>query len=213
MQNYSASQCPRGKLYVVATPIGNLEDMSPRAIRTLESVDVILAEDTRHSKQLLNHFGIKKPMHSLHAHNEAEKSLKILEELKAGKTFALISDAGTPLISDPGFVLIREARHLGFEIIPIPGACAFVSALSVAGVPCDSFLFAGFLPAKQKSRKERLSTLKNCGVTAVVYESSHRIIDCLLDIESLFASHYQLVMAKELTKSFEHVKQSLFGSF
>lgn len=203
MQTHSA-RLP-GTLYVVATPIGNLEDISPRARQTLELVDVILAEDTRHSRQLLNHFGIKKPMLSLHDHNEAERTATVLKDIQDGKSFALISDAGTPLISDPGFVLIREARQLDIHIVPIPGPSALITALSVAGVPCAQFFFAGFLPAKKNSRKEKLEILHNEGHTTVVYESSHRVLESLKDIGEIFGKEYQLVLAKELTKSFEHI--------
>lgn len=194
-----------GILYVVATPIGNLEDISNRAIRTLESVDVILAEDTRHSRQLLNALGIKKQLMSLHQHNEAEKSLEIIEALQNGQSFALISDAGTPLISDPGFVLIREARRMQIDIVPIPGPCAFVTALSVAGIPCDSFFFEGFLPAKKQKRANALHSIKEQSHTTIIYESSHRLADCLQDIIEVFGEEYQFVLAKELTKSFERI--------
>ena len=194
-----------GTLYIVATPIGNLEDISLRAINTLKSVDVILAEDTRHSQPLLQALGIHKPLTSLHAHNEADKSRQLIEKLKQGQSLALISDAGTPLISDPGFVLVREARASGITVVPIPGACAFVTALCAAGIPCDSFTFAGFLPPKSQARKTKLQELRQHGHTSIVYESTHRLIDCLDDILELFGAHYQLVLAKELTKTFEHI--------
>lgn len=202
MDNSSATIA--GILYVVATPIGNLQDISVRAIETLKSVDAILAEDTRHSQQLLNAIGINKQLISLHAHNEADKSQIIIEKLQKGQSFALISDAGTPLISDPGFILIRTARLMGISIVPIPGACAFVAALCVAGIPCDSFLFAGFLPAKQQARMTKLQTLRQNDYTVILYESTHRLIDCIDDIITVFGNDYHFFLAKEITKSFEH---------
>lgn len=202
MDNTSATIA--GTLYVVATPIGNLQDISSRAITTLKSVDVILAEDTRHSQQLMNALGINKQLVSLHAHNEADKSQVIIEKLQKGQSFALISDAGTPLISDPGFILIRTARLMGISIVPIPGACAFVAALCVAGIPCDSFLFAGFLPAKQQARTTKLQSLRQSDDTVILYESTHRLIDCIDDILNVFGNDYHFFLAKEITKSFEH---------
>ena len=194
-----------GQLFVVATPIGNLNDISRRAITTLESVDVILAEDTRHSRQLLNTLGIQTPLQSLHAHNEAQKTELILKELEAGRSFALISDAGTPLISDPGFILIREARRRGIVMVPIPGPSALITALSVAGVPCDKFFFEGFLPAKKMARCQSLEAIKQCPFTVVVYESTHRLLDTLEDIMEVWGAEYALVVAKELTKRFEQI--------
>ncbi|MDP1602508.1 MAG: 16S rRNA (cytidine(1402)-2'-O)-methyltransferase [Legionella sp.] len=197
-----------GILYIVATPIGNLQDISLRAIDTLKTVDSILAEDTRHSLQLLNALGIQKPLLSLHAHNEQDKSNEIITALQNGQSFALISDAGTPLISDPGFVLVRLARKSGIQVVPIPGACALITALCAAGVPCDSFTFAGFLPAKEQARKLKLLSFKTAENTVIIYESTHRIIDCINDIIDVFGEHYQFVLAKELTKSFEHFMQA-----
>lgn len=193
-----------GVLYVVATPIGNLEDISVRAIHTLQQVDTILSEDTRHSQQLLQHLGIKKPLLSFHAHNEADKSASIITALQAGKSFALISDAGTPLISDPGYSLVKQARTLNISVIPIPGPCAVITALSAAGVPCDVFSFFGFLPAKTKARQEKLNSLKQLEHTLVFYESTHRIHACIEDISTVFGKECELVIAKELTKTFEH---------
>lgn len=192
-----------GLLYIVATPIGNRDDISLRAINTLKSVDVILAEDTRHSGQLLHLLGIHKPLVSLHAHNEAAKSETFIQAMLQGQTFALISDAGTPLISDPGFPLVRLAREKQIPVIPIPGPCALITALSAAGVSCDSFTFIGFLPAKRHARQAKLQSLRTCAHTLVFYESTHRIIDCLNDVIDVFGQSYELVVAKELTKSFE----------
>lgn len=196
------AQC--GRLYIVATPIGNRDDMSLRAIQTLKSVDTILAEDTRHSKLLLDALGIATPLISFHAHNENEKTGFVLDALQKGTSFALISDAGTPLISDPGFPLVKMARSLHIAVIPIPGPCAVTAALCASGVPCDTFTFVGFLPAKKNQRLEALKTLQSIPHTVVLYESTHRIVACLEDIGTLFGTDYVLVLAKELTKSYEH---------
>ena len=192
-----------GTLYIVATPIGNREDISLRALSTLQSVDTILAEDTRHSMQLLTSLGIKKPLVSLHAHNEASKSEQIIARLLQGQSYALISDAGTPLISDPGFPLVRLARSQQISVVPIPGACALITALSAAGVSCDTFTFSGFLPAKQTARRHKLESMRTIQHTLVFYESTHRIIDSIDDIAHVFGEACELVLAKELTKTFE----------
>jgi 16S rRNA (cytidine1402-2'-O)-methyltransferase len=193
-----------GTLYIVATPIGNREDITLRALNILKSVDFILAEDTRHSVQLLTSLGIKNNLESLHTHNENDKSKQIIVQLLAGKSIALISDAGTPLISDPGFLLVKLARQHDIPIIPVPGACALITALCAAGVPCDSFLFVGFLPAKQQARKNKLMSLHSEHHTLIFYESTHRIVECLNDIAEVFEQGCELVLAKELTKTFEH---------
>lgn len=192
-----------GILYIVATPIGNRDDITLRALSTLQSVDTILAEDTRHSMQLLTLLGIKKPLVSLHAHNESSKSETIITALKQGKSFALISDAGTPLISDPGYPLVKLAQSHGITVVPIPGASAVITALSAAGVPCDAFSFFGFLPAKQSARREKLESLRTMEHTLVFYESTHRILDSVDDIAAVFGEDCELVLAKELTKTFE----------
>lgn len=192
-----------GILYIVATPIGNRDDISLRALATLKSVDAILAEDTRHSGQLLSALGIHKPLVSLHSHNEANKSEAIIEALQQGKSFALISDAGTPLISDPGFPLVRLAHEQQIQVVPIPGACALITALSAAGVACDSFTFIGFLPAKQMARRTKLESLRQSAHTIVFYESTHRILDSLDDLIEVYGQNYEFVVAKELTKTFE----------
>jgi len=192
-----------GTLFVVATPIGNRDDISIRALDTLKSVDTILAEDTRHSMQLLTAFGIKKPLLSLHAHNEDNKSQSIITALTNGQSFALISDAGTPLISDPGYPLVNLARAHGIPVVPIPGACAFITALSAAGIPCDALSFFGFLPAKSAARRAKLNELKAIDHTLIFYESTHRIQECIADIAIVFGESCQLVLAKELTKTFE----------
>lgn len=192
-----------GTLYIVATPIGNREDITFRALEVLKSVDFILAEDTRHSIQLLSALGIKKNLESLHAHNENDKSKHIIDELLAGKSIALISDAGTPLISDPGFLLVKLARQQYIPVVPIPGACALITALCAAGIPCDSFLFLGFLPAKQQARKSKLHALRTEPHTLVFYESTHRILECITDLSDVFGETCEMVLAKELTKTFE----------
>ncbi|MFA5959651.1 MAG: 16S rRNA (cytidine(1402)-2'-O)-methyltransferase [Tatlockia sp.] len=193
-----------GTLYIVATPIGNRDDITLRALQVLKSVDVILAEDTRHSTHLLQLLGIHKPLMAFHAHNEALKSMPIIESLKEGQSFALISDAGTPLISDPGFSLVRLARQNHLAVVPIPGPCALVTALSAAGVACDSFTFIGFLPAKAPARRAKLLSLKHQPHTLVFYESTHRLEACIDDLIATFGSDYAFVLAKELTKTFEH---------
>lgn len=192
-----------GTLFIVATPIGNLEDISLRAIATLQNVDTILAEDTRHSKHLLSTYGIHKPMLSFHAHNEAQKSKEIIQALQQGHSFALITDAGTPLISDPGYPLVQLARSEGIPVTPIPGACALIAALSAAGVPCDQFSFFGFLPAKQTARQAKLKTLSSLDHTAIFYESTHRIHATLADMAMVLGHDKSIVLVKELTKTFE----------
>lgn len=192
-----------GTLYVVATPIGNREDITLRALNILKQVNMILAEDTRHSSSLLTSLGIKKPCISLHAHNEDNKSQQILLKLLEGMSFALISDAGTPLISDPGYPLIKLAQSQQIPVVPIPGACALIAALSAAGVACDVFTFSGFLPAKQTSRRQCLESLRAIEHTLVFYESTHRILESIEDIAAVFGASCEVVLAKELTKTFE----------
>lgn len=190
-------------LYVVATPIGNLEDMTPRALRVLESVALIAAEDTRHSGRLLSHFNIKTPMIAVHDHNERQQQQKIIEKLQQGNDIALISDAGTPLISDPGFILVREVRAAGFKVTPLPGCCAFVTALSGAGVPSDRFAFEGFPPSKSQQRLNYYTALVAESRALIFYESPHRIIDSLKDIVAAFGPERSVALARELTKTFE----------
>jgi len=201
----------KGSLYVVATPIGNLQDFSPRAQSILREVDLIAAEDTRHSRHLLNHFGITTPLQSLHEHNERIKSSVLLQRLHDGDSIALISDAGTPLISDPGFYLIQAAHAAQITVIPIPGASALISALSVAGFPVDRFIFEGFLPAKSTARLRHLEKLSIESRTLVFYEAPHRIFDCLNDMVQLFGERREAVLAKELTKLFETIHRDTLG--
>ena len=192
-----------GTLYVVATPIGNLDDLSQRATRTLAHVDVVAAEDTRHSGRLLSHLGIQKRMIALHDHNEKDRAAGILAELKAGRDVALISDAGTPLISDPGYVLVRDARAAGYRVSPIPGPCALVVALSAAGLPTDRFLYVGFLPAKRSGRRASLEPLASEPATLVFYESPHRILESVRDIAEVLGEDREMVLGREITKTFE----------
>ena len=196
---------PAGTLFIVATPIGNLGDLSPRALETLRSVAAICAEDTRHTRQLLSHFGIDRPLVALHEHNEEAIAERVIERISSGDSLALVSDAGTPLVSDPGFRVVRAARAAGVRVSPVPGAGAAIAALSVAGLPSDRFTFEGFLPAKSSARRERLGRLASETRTLVFYESSHRIAESLADMRSAFGDERPAVIARELTKLFETV--------
>lgn len=200
-----------GALYVVATPIGNLGDLTARARAVLGEVDAICAEDTRHTRQLLGALGIERPLLALHEHNEADMAWKLVERLKAGDRLALVSDAGTPLVSDPGYRLVREVRAAGLKVVPVPGACAAIAALSVAGIPSDRFCFEGFLPAKSSARRERLAALSREPRTLVFYESSHRIEESLADLVAMFGPEREAVLARELTKLFETVLGDTLG--
>ena len=200
-----------GTLHVVATPIGNLGDLSPRALEVLRAVAAVCAEDTRHTRRLLAHFGIERPLLAVHEHNEDDVAGKLVERLLAGESLALVSDAGTPLVSDPGFRLVRAARAAGIAVSPVPGACAFVAALSVAGLASDRFVFEGFLPAKAAARRERLASLAGETRTLVFYESAHRIEDALADCAVVFGAERPAVLARELTKLFETVLDGTLG--
>ncbi|AOS98746.1 Ribosomal RNA small subunit methyltransferase I [Microbulbifer aggregans] len=190
-------------LYVVATPIGNLADMVPRAIEVLQSADLVAAEDTRHSQRLFSHFSITTPLVAYHDHSDDKRTGELLAQLEGGRTIALISDAGTPLISDPGYRLVREARSRGIKVVPIPGACAFVAALSAAGLPSDRFSFEGFLPAKPGARANALQALAADPRTLVFYEAPHRVADTLDAMTEIFGAEREAVIARELTKAFE----------
>lgn len=192
-----------GTLYVVATPIGNLQDMTLRAIEVLKKVDRIAAEDVRHSTPLLKHFLINKPTFSLHEFNERERVTLIVTHLQKGESIALISDAGTPLISDPGFHLVREAKAAGIKVEPVPGPCAAIAALSASGLPTDKFSFEGFLPAKEEGRRHRLASLLNETGTLIFYEAPHRLLASLQSMAHIFGSKRQAVVARELTKIYE----------
>lgn len=194
-----------GILYIVATPIGNLQDITQRALDTFAQVDLIAAEDTRHSGLLLSHYGIKKPFFALHDHNEQEKAHILVEKLKQGSHIALISDAGTPLISDPGFHLVRQCREAGIRVIPLPGACAAITALCASGIASDRFCFEGFLPAKSKARKDKLENIAEEDRTLIFYESTHRILDTLEDMQSVLGEERYIVLAREITKTWETI--------
>lgn len=194
-----------GTLYIVATPIGNLEDITQRALNTLAQVDLIAAEDTRHSGLLLSHYGIKKPFFALHDHNEQQRARVLVEKLQQGLNIALISDAGTPLISDPGFHLVRDCRNAGIKVSPIPGACAAITALCSSGIASDRFCFEGFLPAKSKARCDKLAELETETRTLIFYESTHRILDTLADMQQVWGNERYVVLARELTKTWETI--------
>ena len=194
-----------GQLFVVATPIGNLGDISHRALQVLSSVDFILAEDTRHSKRLLNHYGIGTKLRSCHEHNEESQVEWVKSQLDQGLDLALISDAGTPLISDPGFVLVRALRAQGYEIVAVPGPSSIIAALSIAGLPTDGFVYDGFLPSKSGARRAALEGYVNEHRTVVLLESSHRIKACLGDLVDVLGGQRQIAVARELTKRFETV--------
>jgi len=195
-----------GTLYVVATPIGNLADMVPRAIETLQTVALIAAEDTRHSSRLLAHFDIKTPTVAYHDHSDEHRTEQLITRLLNGEHIALISDAGTPLVSDPGYRLVRKAREQGIQVVPIPGACAMVAALSAAGLPSDRFAFEGFLPAKQVARTAHLEALAHDTRTLIFYEAPHRILETLQDMLVVFGAGREVVVAREITKTFETIQ-------
>jgi 16S rRNA (cytidine1402-2'-O)-methyltransferase len=199
----AASTSKPGRLYVVATPIGNLDDISARALQVLRAVPLILAEDTRHSQRLLQHYGIASELSSLHEHNERERTPAIIKRLLGGDDIAVISDAGTPLLSDPGYVLVQAAVAQGITVTPVPGASAITAALSAAGLPTHRFVFEGFLPAKQSARRQALEGFKHETGVTVLFESTHRIADLLQDIRAVLGGERELVLARELTKLHE----------
>lgn len=208
----TAASIPQpGRLWVVATPIGNLDDFAPRAAAVLREVAWVAAEDTRHSAPLMARAGSHARLLALHEHNEEAQSGRLVERLLAGESGALISDAGTPLVSDPGFRLVRAARAAGLEVSPVPGPCAAVAALSVAGLPSDRFVFEGFLPARPAARRERLRALAGETRTLVFYESSHRVADSLQDLAAVLGAGREAVLARELTKRFETVIAAPLG--
>jgi 16S rRNA (cytidine1402-2'-O)-methyltransferase len=199
-------------LYIVATPIGHRDDLSHRAIATLQGVNRIYAEDTRHSKSLLQHHGIHTPVSSLHEHNESALTLDIVQRLQSGDSAALISDAGTPLISDPGYRLVRACLKAAIPVSPIPGPCALIAALSVSGIATDHFEFVGFAPAKQAARVQWLKDLQPGTHTLVMYETPHRIAACLRDCADVFGTDREMTLLRELTKRFETVLHGEVGS-
>jgi len=194
-----------GILFIVATPIGNLDDITFRAVETLKSVDLVLAEDTRHSQKILNHFNIKTPISAFHDYNEREKCNTVIDKLKQGDSIALISDAGTPLISDPGYILVSAAKKNSVNVVPIPGPSALITALSASGIPSDRFSFFGFLPSKQNARIKTLKTFASRPETIIVYESPKRIMATLTDMLFVFGEEREVCLAKELTKTFETI--------
>lgn len=198
-------------LYIVPTPIGNLGDITQRALDVLSSVDVIAAEDTRHSGKLLAHFNIQTKTFALHDHNEQQKAQVLVEKLLAGQSIALVSDAGTPLISDPGYHLVTQCRQAGVKVVPLPGACAVITALSASGLPSDRFSFEGFLAAKSKGRKDKFMEIAKAERTCIFYESPHRITESLQDMLDVLGPERQVVLARELTKTFETIQGMPLG--
>ncbi|MBF7682864.1 16S rRNA (cytidine(1402)-2'-O)-methyltransferase [Acinetobacter sp. B5B] len=196
------------QLFVVATPIGHLDDITYRAIETLRHVDLIAAEDTRQSAMLLKHFNINTPLTACHDHNESHKIEQLIEQLHAGKSIALISDAGTPLISDPGFKLVRAAQEQHIRVTPVPGACAAIAGLSAVGLPSDRFSFEGFLPSKSSQRLATLEQLKDESQTLIFYEAPHRILACIQDMITIFGADRTVGFAREITKTFETIKKT-----
>ncbi len=192
-------------LYIVATPIGNLSDISERAIEILKQVDLIAAEDTRHSKTLLERFGIKTKICAYHEHNEEKVTQQLIQQLQEGQSIALISDAGTPLINDPGYKLVAVAHDHNIKVVPIPGPSAIITALSAAGLPTNKFIFEGYLPAKSVARKTRLNELKNESRTLVFYEAPHRIVESVKIMQEIFGEDRRITIARELTKQFEQI--------
>lgn len=195
-----------GTLFIVATPIGNLDDITFRAVQVLKSVDIVLAENTRHSKKLLLHLDILKTIRAFHEHNEREKTKAIIGEIRSGKSIALISDAGTPLISDPGYFLVAQAKKEGLKVVPIPGPTALITALSASGLASDSFTFLGFLPSKQTARVKLLKSLVGRTETSIFYESPKRILATLTDMHLIYGDSREVCLAKELTKVFETIQ-------
>ena len=197
----------KAALYVVPTPIGNIGDMTLRSVEVLQSVDIIAAEDTRHSRTLLNHYEITTPLISFHEHSGDSAAKALAERIMQGERIALISDAGTPLVSDPGYQLVRAVQALHMPVVPLPGPCAAITALSAAGLPTHSFQFVGFLPSKQNARRTRLDAIKSSDSTIILYEAPHRILDLLDDIEEVLGALREVCIARELTKTFETVRR------
>ena len=197
----------KAALYVVPTPIGNIGDMTLRSVEVLQAVDVIAAEDTRHSRTLLNHYQITTPVISFHEHSGESAAVALAQRVAQGERIALISDAGTPLVSDPGYQLVRAVQSLGMSVVPLPGPCAAITALSAAGLPTHSFQFLGFLPPKQSARRNRLEALQSSESTIILYEAPHRILDLLNDIEDVLGAAREVCIARELTKTFETIRR------
>ncbi|WP_369789080.1 16S rRNA (cytidine(1402)-2'-O)-methyltransferase [Rouxiella sp. WC2420] len=211
MNQHDQADISASTLYVVPTPIGNLGDITQRALAVLSSVDLIAAEDTRHTGLLLQHFAISAKMYPLHDHNEQQKADHLLSKLQAGQSIALVSDAGTPLINDPGYHLVRRCREAGIRVVPLPGACAAIAALSAAGLPSDRFCYEGFLPAKTKSRKDTLQALIEETRTMIFYESTHRLLESLQDMVTVWGPQRYVVLAREITKTWESIHGAPVG--
>jgi 16S rRNA (cytidine1402-2'-O)-methyltransferase len=205
MKQHDSTAISGGTLYIVPTPIGNLGDITQRALDVLQAVDLIAAEDTRHTGLLLQHFAINARLFALHDHNEQQKAEILRSRLQEGQSIALVSDAGTPLINDPGYHLVRACREAGIKVVPLPGPCAAITALSAAGLPSDRFCYEGFLPAKSKGRRDALQALENEPRTLIFYESTHRLLESLEDIRSVLGDTRYVVLARELTKTWETI--------
>lgn len=212
MNQHDRADISASTLYIVPTPIGNLGDITQRALAVLSGVDLIAAEDTRHTGLLLQHFAISAKMYPLHDHNEQQKAEHLLSKLQEGQSIALVSDAGTPLINDPGYHLVRCCREAGIRVVPLPGACAAIAALSAAGLPSDRFCYEGFLPAKTKSRKDTLQALIEEPRTLIFYESTHRLLDSLQDMVEVWGPDRYVVLAREITKTWENIRGDAVGA-
>ncbi|NIY47642.1 16S rRNA (cytidine(1402)-2'-O)-methyltransferase [Cedecea colo] len=211
MKQLETAAISASTLYIVPTPIGNLGDITQRALSVLQSVDLIAAEDTRHTGLLLQHFAINARLFALHDHNEQQKSETLLAKLQEGQSIALVSDAGTPLINDPGYHLVRTCREAGIRVVPLPGPCAAIAALSAAGLPSDRFCYEGFLPAKSKGRRDALKAIEQEPRTLIFYESTHRLLDSLDDICAVLGETRYVVLARELTKTWESIHGAPVG--
>ncbi|HEY1843816.1 MAG TPA: 16S rRNA (cytidine(1402)-2'-O)-methyltransferase [Buttiauxella sp.] len=211
MKQLETAAISASTLYIVPTPIGNLGDITQRALSVLQSVDLIAAEDTRHTGLLLQHFAINARLFALHDHNEQQKSEVLLARLREGQSIALVSDAGTPLINDPGYHLVRTCREAGIRVVPLPGPCAAIAALSAAGLPSDRFCYEGFLPAKSKGRRDALKALEQEPRTIIFYESTHRLLDSLDDICAVLGEARYVVLAREITKTWESIHGAPIG--
>ncbi|PIJ52028.1 16S rRNA (cytidine(1402)-2'-O)-methyltransferase [Erwinia sp. OLTSP20] len=205
MKQHHRAEISASTLYIVPTPIGNLGDITQRALTVLEQVDLIAAEDTRHTGLLLQHFAINARLFALHDHNEQQKTDVLLAKLQEGQSLALVSDAGTPLINDPGYHLVRRCREAGIRVVPLPGPCAAIAALSAAGLPSDRFCYEGFLPAKSKGRQDRLRALAQEPRTLIFYESTHRLLETLQDMVTQLGNQRYVVLAREITKTWESI--------
>ncbi|PQK93227.1 16S rRNA (cytidine(1402)-2'-O)-methyltransferase [Pantoea ananatis] len=212
MKQLDRADISASTLYIVPTPIGNLADITQRALAVLSSVDLVAAEDTRHTGLLLQHFAINARLFALHDHNEQQKAEILLTRLQQGESIALVSDAGTPLINDPGYHLVRRCREAGIRIVPLPGACAAITALSAAGLPSDRFCYEGFLPAKTKARCDALRALAEEPRTLIFYESTHRLLDSLQDMVTELGAGRYVVLARELTKTWENLNGAPVGA-